>query len=362
MKDSRVSILFALLGVFAFGMILSGCGSDDEPPVSFPPQDELRVAYISSAQAPAIDGQASEAVWETAQLSQLIALEDSENNPKGRVALLELKALSDSTNFYMYARWRDEGGVDDRYRQWQWSSSGGPDPWRKDLAREDVLTVLFEGETDTSSTMGCNRFCHELGVGSYEFINKTGSAVDGWFWRATQTNPIGYALDLNFQDTIYADSGTLGLDQEDMSGFIVNEIENGGQAAWWNDSIKIDTIIFAVDQDTATIIDTLYRVDIGNSLFASDTVAFSPQLIVDSIYIPAFVLSTSASGDRWDVQAKAVYDIASKYWTLELKRAMNTGHAEDIVFAPGSEIKANFGVGVDFMQSHIGYDPILIKF
>jgi hypothetical protein len=368
MKDMKSILLFSAICLLAAGLFLISCGSDDELPVEFPPSDEIRVSYISSAQAPVIDGSA-DAVWENAQLSQLIALEDSENNPKGRVELLEIKALSDSNNIYVYARWRDEGGKDDRYRQWLWSKAGGFDPWRKDLAREDVFNVLFEMDNNVTTDMSCARFCHEIGVNNYEFNNQEGAQIDGWYWRANQTNPIGHALDLYFEDSISADSGTYGLDPEDVTGFVVNEIPSGDEPAWWDSTYTIDTIIVSIEEDTTTdpiSYDTTfrYRVDLGSYLLADDTTDYQQPIgvIIDSIYVPAFVLSTDAAGDRWDVEARAVYEPDSKYWVLELKRAMNTGNPNDIVFTIGSEIVAHFAVSVDFMQSHIGFDPVVIKF
>lgn len=372
--DFRKLSIFVSLALFTGVAIFLACSSTDEPPVIFPSSDEVVVSYISSTQTPpTIDGKIDEGIWDAAELAQLISVDTSEYNPNGNIALLNVLALSDSTNLYIAVSWKDETR-DVRYRQWIWDSvkyndpEHYPNPWRYSVNfREDNIAFFFDpdpngtGLSPSTSEPGpnCAVMCHES---DFVMYNEYDTPVDGWYWRAGVTNPIMHALDLDFVDSLETDSRFLGVDAEENSGYILNVMGDYGNALYplyWH---KVDTTIVGND--------TSYTIYDEESLFPSDTVAFQSDDFtlaalheqVDSAFVPSYVLLNDASGSRWDVEAAGFYSQDDGRWTVEFKRALDTGNPDDIVFQIGNEYGLVVAIGNNNKQHTVGYDPVLLKF
>jgi len=377
--------------IFAAITIFMACSSDEEPPVVFPPTDQVQVYYISSADADdiVIDGQMDEGIWQAATQSQLTAYDTSDYNPKAKIFLVKMTALCDSTYVYFSATWQDDTETI-RYRQWKWDNKSVP-AWRQDhYVREDNLAIFFETNTGGASLglneigPDCLSMCHAVSEKDTIMINETGLPVDGWYWRSGLMNPLALATDMYIVDTLDTDSLFYGLDDETSQGYLRNfepvDTVNGIPIYWSvNPETRtvIDSIIEDIDStmhiDTSDQVDTTYDVDTtweevtltivdhGEYLLADDTTAVDMGSVdADSIFIPSYVIFEDRSGSRWDVIAKGAY--FDGYWTVEFKRRMDTDNPDDVQFIIGDEIGMVISVGNDFKNPHYGFEPILLKF
>lgn len=371
--DFKKLSIFVILAAFLGVAIFLACSSTEDLPVIYPSGDEIVVGYISSTQQPpTIDGDITDAIWETAQPAQLISVDTSEYNPKKTVALLNVIALSDSNNLYVAVSWKDNT-EDIRYRQWIWDTASANDPnepypWRRSINyREDNIAFFFDPDpngTDLSPSASepgpdCAMMCHATDLVMY---NDYATPVDGWYWRAGVTNPIEHAIDLNFVDSLETDSRFLGLDAEDHIGYLLNVTANASveiNPTYWH---KVDTTVVGTDTSF-----TIYNLA---TLFDTDTVSYSSEEFirvarheeVDSVFVPSYVLSQDASGSRWDVKAVGTFDASNNRWTVEFMRPLNTGNADDIVFEPGHEYGVVIAISNNTKQPHTGFDPVLLKF
>jgi len=248
----RKLISFSTFVLLTALIIFLACGSDDEPPVIFPSNDQVTVFYISPSQAPPINGLVEEgSIWEAAQPAQLISDENSDQNPSNKLTLVNVIALSDSNYLYLAASWKD-GTRNVRYRQWIWDSVPRPNPWRQSFNdREDNFAIFFstdtmwDGLSQSAEAIGPNCFtlCHEA---DFLMVNQTPFAVDGWYWRAGFTNPLGYAADLWFTDSLDTDTLFNGMDAETSPGYIPNINMESSIPIYWH---KVDTTV-VVEGDT----------------------------------------------------------------------------------------------------------------
>jgi hypothetical protein len=351
------------------GILFLACSSDEEPPVILPPTDEINVSYISPGDAPTINGELDEGIWEAGNLTQLISVDTSEYNPRNNVALVDIIALCDSNYLYIAASWSDDTR-NVRYRQWVWDTvsyndPNVPYPWRHTFTyKEDNISFFFDpdpssnGASQSAAEVGpnCALMCHEMDL---VMVNETGVNVDGWFWRAGVTNPLSRALDLNFVDSLQTDINFHGLDAVGNTGYVPN-FEPEGRTPLYTHTI--DTVIAGTD--------TSYTIVDGETLFAEDSIAYLADQVIpaalaeqlDSVFVPSYVLSGQASGSRWDVEAIGAYDPVRKRWTVEFKRALNTGNADDMVFEIGNEYGIAVAIGDNTKHPHTGFDPVLLKF
>ncbi|HEQ97976.1 MAG TPA: hypothetical protein ENO22_01390 [candidate division Zixibacteria bacterium] len=366
--DLRKLVIVLSFVLFTGGVLFFACSSDEEPPVIFPPTDQINVTYIAPGDAPDIDGE-PDAIWDAGSLTQLISVDTSEFNPGNDVELVDIIALSDSNYVYIAVSWSDDTR-NVRYRQWVWDTvsyndPNVPYPWRQTFTfKEDNISFFFDpdpssnGASQSAAEIGpnCALMCHEADLVMY---NETGVGVDGWFWRAGVTDPIGRALDLNFVDSLQTDNVFNGLDAVENRGYIPNFEAEVRTPLYTH---KVDTTIVGTD--------TSYTIVNSETLFAEDSVAYlADQLIpaalaeqLDSIFVPGYVLSNQASGSRWDVEAAGSYDVVRKRWTVEFKRALNTGNADDIVFEIDHEYGIAVAIGDNTKHPHTGFDPVLLKF
>lgn len=387
MSLKKIVIIIPFM-IFTIISIFMACSSDEEPPVVFPPTDQLQVYYISSVDADdiVIDGQMDEGIWQAATQSQITAYDTSDYNPKKRIFLVKMQALCDSTYVYISATWQDETEMI-RYRQWKWDNQSVP-AWRQDVTmREDNFSIFFQpntgGGTQALNEIGpnCLAMCHEDDL---IMVNETGTPVDGWYWRSGIMNPISVAADLYFVDSLDTDSLFNGLDDETSQGYFKNfepvDTVNGIPIYWSNNpdiTTVIDSVIGDIDStmqidtngtvDTTWIVDTTYDeieltiVDHGDYLMnsAKDTVDMA-AIEADSIFVPSYVIFEDKSGSRWDVEAKGTY--FEGRWTVEFKRRMDTGNGDDVQFIINEEIGMVIAVGDDTKHPHYGFEPILLKF
>lgn len=182
---------------------------------------------------------------------------------------ITVKVLYNEQDIFVLVRFPDPD-ESRTHKSWVWNQSQKVYEMGPD--REDIFVIKWYMEFDPK--------------GLSLFAGKPHKA-DVWYWKANRTDPSGYA--------------------DDKIQFLKTERE------------KRDTKITASD---GTVLYLTRKGDQGDGAYASN-------LVVEykSDQEPRFV-NVSPSGSRADVKAKGVWRDGE--WTIEFKRALNTGHGDDL--------------------------------
>ncbi len=338
-KKSRKNLLFFLVLLLPFGLLLSYVTSDLRISAA-----DLFTPYESSSEL-TLDGIADEAAWTSA--TSLLVETDGGNLPDTTVTL---KAVYTSTNIYLYASWEDDTFSVTRGR---YNVSGYV--YDQKLAAggsEDRIAFLWEmGEVEGFSTVGGMVKCHSLddqvslGAGEIADMWHVKAARGSGFISATAS---GITIDsTNFQLTAgtvslrgYADDKYLddtGRQGDDGDGPYKDNAEDG-HAMWIEEDPTdwIDAMIL-----TTTEIDAGEAINItaGSASLTSAVDAF----VALNANVPRHILRapTLSHGDievalRW---VNGVY-------TLETKRALDTGNDDDVAFDPSVSGEYYFSLAI----------------
>ena len=227
---------------------------------------------------------------------------------------LELKSVHTNENIYIYATWPDyTKSVNSK--MWVKQEDG---TWKNSTDDEDRISFIWEiGDSmiGFSQGRGCVALCHPDPKDPYKGIMSTryiGGLADVWHWKAARTNPAGFA------DDQY-------MDQEKRKN-------DPGEAAYKENIEKqgaSPAFMFADGTGASPF------------LFASEAKPFNDSRFKSGDKLPAFVLKTP-TGDRADIEAYGIYK--DGFWTVILKRPLNTRHNTDVQFVSGKEY--NFSAAI----------------
>ncbi len=298
-----------------------------------------------------IDGKADEAAWAATTMTRVVAT-------KGAVNVdVEMKALYDEQYLYMLASWSDQSHS---VMPNQWLRTAGK--WTSIGHEEDQLAILWDAEDKIvgfdQNRQGCMALdCHADG---WETKN-AGEWGDLWQWHAARTNPSSRADNIGWMDDLSVD--TTGIVPDDFTGSKI----------WAPNSL------YATDDNASTVAYTAGDHPIYEALetnppphpdpnFLFDGFIkniIDPEAFDDQTTIPGWVLSRP-TGNRADIEAKAVYDGVMKKWTLEIKRKLVTGHEKDVQFSDVLK-EYNFGLAVfdnqaGGMSTHYNSALVTMKF
>jgi hypothetical protein len=226
-------------------------------------------------QGPVVDGVAEDGVWRDAQRITTAARRALPPN-EGSETEVELRSVHSATHIALLVRWRDETEDATAHKPWTWNAS--KQAYEEGAEREDMLSVGFAhtGEFQTNM-LAC-----------------PDSVWDVWHWKAVRTNPQGFAMDRTHR---YSTTQLAGKAAEHRSP--------SGRSIW-----------IARPEDAG---DAVERKQPAPAAHGADVVA-------------QFVAGTP-TGSAADVQAKGAW--RDGWWTLELVRRLDTGHADDTPFVRG---------------------------
>lgn len=260
-------------------------------------------------------------------------------------ANIKIKFLYDDNNIYALATWLDghreypTGQVPPTRSEFRkrWSYDGTT--WTQS-GDEDRLSFVWQ--MNDSYGAACFRTCH-----NEKTVHATqNNRMDVWHWKAQRTNPIGYLDDQYWDNTGRKNdavtSGSFGVDN--ISGTL--PLSQGPDAPSNN----------------------------APWLLQSTAVPFVNTGWVAGDKIPGYILNDSPNpitGSRADVIAKAEFNQTTGYWTLEMKRALNTGNADDFevnlssgnyfTLARFDNVGSDHGrQGIDMGIYHLLYSPVVI--
>ena len=229
---------------------------------------------LAADEAPTVDGRADDPAWSDARPVEVTA-RIVRPEPKEDGVTVTIKSVRTAANVYFLVQWKDETRDDAAHKPWVWNAEKlgyeeGPE-------REDMLSLAFE----------------HTGLFDADMVSGEEATWDVWQWKATRTNPQGYAMDRFHRYTL-----------EKPEGKVNSYTARNGRTIW-----------IARPEDTG---DTAEKKQPAPKEHQGERV---PQ------YVEAM-----PSGSAADVRAKGGW--ADGVWTLEFERRLDTGHPDDTAFDP----------------------------
>jgi hypothetical protein len=231
---------------------------------------------------------------------------------------VELRAFHDGAEIFLRATWIDPR-EDLRINPWVRTDGGwkrlATAPEDEQVYYEDKLALAFPSEPAPAFRLaGCAAYCHVGGGRAYGFKG-TDALVDEWFWKATRTDPFGYADDSHWlgADRSLRQVGRRN-DPKTSGGYESNDAKDGPHPA------------FLPDGEGAVL---------KGGLRKDRAVPYTEErarAILPGVEVPGIVIGPCA-GDRADVRCQSRY--AGGRWTVLFRRKLDTGSPNDVRFVPG---------------------------
>ncbi len=327
--------------------------------------NELKAKKVDKG--PVIDGKPDK-IWNKMR-SFKIKLTEGEH-PKEVTA--SVKALYTDTDLYLLIRWKDPTESYNRVYEFDGTQ------WIKRKSNEDRLGMMWDINDNIKDfkTKGCAILCHE--EGKYMKTNAPSERGDVWHWKAQTSNPVGYADDQmltdikaekgdreetaaekghheeteaekghheepaaekdhheetaaengHHEETVaekghHEETGKINDEEEhhhEGTGRINDKKEGGSYSANWDEAAKRPKYTFKDNSKSGPIL----------------TKAEAVVITKDTIFTKGFILPQEVLakpvGSRGDIEAKGIWRKGT--WTLEIKRALKTGHDDDVQFDP----------------------------
>jgi len=289
--------------------------------------ETVDVAARKVTEAPVIDAKVDK-LWDSVKATKVIASE----GPQGNVEIA-LKVLYTDKDVYFLFQWPDKTASLNRLYEFDGKE------WKKVKGGEDRFNLMWDINNTIKdfSAKGCTALCHKQ---DKKVILKTEAPTeraDVWHWKAQRSNPAGYADDQWLGHELKKEG-----DEETARG---NDAKTaGGYSDNWDKEAKRPKYTFKEG------------VKPGPVLLRKDAVEIKDGKFKAGDRLPREVLE-KPTGSRGDIEAKAVWE--RERWTLEIRRARETGDREnDVQFADASR-PHYFGISVhdnagDEDHSHTG--------
>ncbi len=230
-----------------------------------------RLICTSVVTGPTLDGSLEDSAWKAATPLTVTVTRALPPN-QGTTAKVTLRCVRTDDALFIAATW-DDPTHNVSHKPWVWNESATA--YEEGQDREDMFAVAFEhtGPFDPDMLAGVE------------------SVWDVWHWKASRTNPRGYAMDKTHRYTLAQPSFNA-----------KRHTARNGKPVW-----------IARPEDEG---DTVEKKQAAPGEFKGEQV---PQ------YLPG-----TPTGSAADVRAKGAW--SNGKWTLELSRKLSTGHPDDTVF------------------------------
>ena len=274
-----------------------------------PNQDTTLIAYSTTGDI-TLDGISSESFWDTAD--QVVI-----SDIGGSGFDVSISATHNGSHMFVFAEWTDD--VKDNIRK-QWEFNGSH--WNNNGFNEDRITFFWSNGTVTPV---CGHYVSSPNAAA-------GFQGDIWHWKATRTDPAGWADDKYFDGTgRHSDSKASGGYND--NSVLAQMIKKG------NSSAEITTVLNnGSTVSTFKVGDLPYWDASGNII--SWTSGANTSVLTDII---GGQPTTLPIGSRGDVQVGSNHDGTA--WSVEYTRKLDTGHSEDdVMFSTGNSY--SFSVAV----------------
>lgn len=298
------------------------------------------VTAVMAAAAPAIDGDAKDAIWKTAPVNKFEAIKGS--NFKGGKTNGTLQVAYDKENIYLLVTYADPT-YSLRRSPYQKQADGSwvklKDPQDKggdnNVYYEDKLALIWN---INNSILGFDRFgcqiaCHEGEPGKpygNKYTEEAGELGDMWHMKFVRGGVIGQIDDQYLDHTRFHPETAKGAgrksDAKDGGGYEDVKLVNGKPE------------FMSKDGKPANKGGTYW-------IKAEDKVAFDDSKFVAGDEVSSIVIAPF-TGDRGDIKVGGKW--ANGKWTMEISRKLVTGSKTDVNF---DDLKKTYGFGMGFFDN-----------
>lgn len=271
---------------------------------------------------PVLDGVGNDEAWGEAETFVITVGASAEYaNSFGEVEL-SLTSVHTATDLYILATWTDPSGTESIDKnQWSYGNEG----WGKS-GNEDRFFMMFDAGDNGAEGANCATMCHVP-----DMYTTGGGHVDVWHWKAHRTTPVGCA------DDKWWDADGRGSDAKTVSAYSDNKqtLSDGSDVPLYTGPVTDGHYIIVPTGETAESYCTPF-----------DT------LSTEGVY-PGYILFEDRDGSRFnDVAASSTYD--NGVWTVELRRALNTGNDDDVALIIGETVNFSTAITDNSGGSHSG--------
>ncbi|MCH7622792.1 MAG: hypothetical protein IIB46_01770 [Nitrospinae bacterium] len=294
---------------------------------------------------PKLDGKL-DAIWKKAKLVKV----EAEDGPE-----ISIKTVYTKDRVYFLLSWKDwtESIHQDKWvydgKKWgikqekRWEDEP---PWEADSdrfcfqwpLRDDNLIKKF-------AEKGCSALCHKPEKENKMFTNGPHEASDIWQWRASTTNPLGYADDGFLDHTNISKKAEKNPDKrinaahkwdDPGANKSINVRNREGEGPKWMSTATTGKP-FLVKGNEAPL--DMSRIKKGDA-------------------VPGWLLARP-EGSRGDIDAAAKYDKDEGLWTLELSRKLVTNDKEhDVQF---DDLSKTYYFGIAVWENDLLYGHTRVK-
>ncbi len=248
---------------------------------------------------PLIDGSDSE--WSDADSPASTLILTRQAGTDNGIYAADVRAAYDDHYVYFSVKWTEATkSQEESAEKDKWTYDGAA--WSK-AGNEDRVFFMWDiNGVSHWNTTGCAATCH----GSFMATDNSGELADIWHWKASRSDPVGVA-----DDKYLAYSTTNGrMGDQGRSSYIENKASG----------VTTPIYMHANDPDY----------NAGYPMYDSEVVPFDAGLAWSAGSTIPGVIVRPALGSRGDVQTRGNYDAGT--WTVEFKRARNTGNGDDVQF------------------------------
>jgi hypothetical protein len=294
-------------------------------------EDTLTAIRVSDG---ALDKDAS--FWNDAPILEVPTVNAEDPEALGGPTVM-IQAAYDATYFYFRAEWSD--ATDSVLKNaWTWDGESF-----EKSGNEDRIMLVWPIQNNAEfASQGCGAACHNSADSTDEwYMGSDSEAVtyDAWHWKAARTNPVGYADDkwwgLQTDPDDY-ESSRHG-DSRDGDHYANNKNENGDGPIFMSGADLTSSFIISGDE-----------IDLDTSVLSAGDV------------IPGYIINRP-DGSRGDIDAVGVWE--NGRWVVVLRRMLNTGNEDDVVFNPPKLVPFGLAIVDDGggLPHTVGADPITLE-
>jgi hypothetical protein len=293
MKKIRISALF-----FGLGLLLFSGSAVAETITSF---------KCPTPTGPTIDGVVDD-LWANAQEKKITV---AGGTLKAPTEVLMKSLYTDKDIFFLF-RWKDD--TESLNRMYEYDGT----KWNKVKGNEDRFNLLWNIDDSIANfnSIGCTTLCHSAtGPDGKSYLvmstNADNEKGDLWHWKAQRTNPVGQADDQWIQNKV-------DFSGHEATGRKTDKKESGGYSKNFDkDKARPKFAFKSAPSDVRILLKS-------DAVEVTDATTFKAGDRVPREVVSKFV------GSRGDIEAKGVWK--DGVWTLEMRRARDTGNADDIQF------------------------------
>ncbi len=350
----RKALALAVLTTLAFGANLASAAKEPAPKDKPKEMKPISVTAVMASAAPAVDGDAKDAIWKSAPVTKLNAVKGA--NFKGGKTSATVQVAYDKENLYMLISYADPT-LSERRSPYQKQKDGSwqklKDPEDKggdnDVYYEDKIGVQWNMSVVGFEKYGCAISCHGGEPGKpygNKYNEEAGELADLWHMKWVRTGHLGQIDDGYVDHTRFdaekAKTAGRKTDAKTAGGYDDVKLVNG-KPEFMNKDAK------PANKGGTYWIDGANKVPFDDSKFkAGDEVA--------SIITEPFV------GDRADVKFAGKW--AKGKWTMEIQRKLVTGSKTDINF---DDLKKAYYFGIAlFDNAQVRHamveEPLVLQF